>query len=338
MIALTLEAPREIVCREVQSPVLESPHEALIRVGHAALCGSDLHPYRGHEKGFDPGTIMGHDFVGETVTVGSQVTNFAPGQRVFSPFTTCCGACDCCSTGLTSRCSKGQLLGWVEQGAGLQGAQAEMVRIPLADSTLLMVPDGVSDEVSLLLGDNLSTGYYGALRSEIEKEQSCAVVGCGTVGLLAVLCCRELGADPVYAIDPVASRRTRAEAFGGTPLAPQDAQSLCCRSVVEAVGNLEALRLAYELTAPGGTLASVGVHTSAGFAFSPAELYDKNLTYRSGRCPARALAPQLLDTARAHSSLLEGLFTHTFPLSRGAEAYRLFDQREDGCQKVLIST
>jgi len=180
--ALTFQAPYDIKVSEVPDPVIEHPHEALVRVRSSALCGSDLHPYRGHEVGCDIGTVMGHEFVGEIVEVGSAVRHFRPGLQVFSPFTTCCGSCQRCSSGLTCRCSRGQLLGWVENGVGLHGAQAEMVKIPLADATLLELPDGLSDEEALLLGDNLATGYYGALRAGVKAGESCLVVGCGTVG------------------------------------------------------------------------------------------------------------------------------------------------------------
>ena len=336
--ALTFQAPYRIRLEEVADPEIEQPHEALIRIRVSGLCGSDLHPYRGHETGCDKGTVMGHEFVGEVVAVGSAVRDFRPGRQVFSPFTTCCGSCPRCITGLTCRCAEGRLLGWRQDGVGLHGAQAQMIKIPLADSTLLEVPAGVSDEVALLLGDNLTTGYYGALRAGVKAGQSCVVVGCGTVGLMAVLCCGELGADPIYAVDLKESRRRRAAELGAVALSPEETDGLESLSVIEAVGNLQAMRTAYQLTAPGGALASVGVHTSAGFAFTPSELYDRNMTYRSGRCPARALAPDLIPLAQAQSRQLEALFTHRFSLSAGVQAYELFERGEDECQKVLLTT
>ncbi len=337
MKAITYQAPYQVKVSEISDPVIEQPHEALVRVRTAALCGSDLHPYRGHEVGCDPGTVMGHEFVGEIVGVGSAVRSLRPGSQVFSPFTTCCGSCARCSTGLTCRCDQGQLLGWVEKGVGLHGAQAEMIRIPLADSTLLELPNGFSDEQALLLGDNLATGYYGALRAGVKAGESCLVVGCGTVGLLAILCCGELGADPIYAVDLKESRLRRAAALGAVALSPEEAEGLESAHVIEAVGNLAAMKTAFDRTAPGGTLASVGVHTSQGFAFTPVDLYDRNLTYRSGRCPARALAPELVPMATAQVGLLSSLFTHRFSLSDGVDAYRLFERGAEDCQKVLLT-
>jgi 2-desacetyl-2-hydroxyethyl bacteriochlorophyllide A dehydrogenase len=337
MRALTFHSPYDLRYEEVPNPKLSQPHAALISVRATALCGSDLHPYRGHETGCDPGTVMGHEFVGEVMAVGDEVREFRPGQQVFSSFSTCCGSCGCCTDGLTCRCSQGQLLGWVQQGKGLHGAQAEQIVIPLADSTLIDIPDGVTDKTALLLGDNLATGYYGAVRAGTTSGKSCVVIGCGTVGLLAVLCSLERGAEPVYAVDPQPSRRVRAAALGARPLSPDEADGLASPCVIEAVGNLAAMSLAYRVAAPGATIASVGVHTSPGFAFTPADLYDRNLTYRSGRCPARALVPELIPMARSHRDTLDRLFTHEFSLSQGPEAYRMFEQGADGCQKILLT-
>lgn len=336
MQALTLHAPYDLRFEEVPPPEITAPHEAVVRVRKAALCGSDLHPYRGNETGFDPGTIMGHEFVGEVVAVGSSVQRFRPGQQVFSSFTTCCGQCACCADGLTCRCTRGQLLGWVEKQEGLHGAQAEFVKIPLADSTLMEISEGLTDKTALLLGDNLATGYYGAISAGVASGKAAVVVGCGTVGLLAVLSCLELGAHPVYAVDPQAPRRARAASLGARVLSCEEVDGLTCKSVVEAVGNLSAMDLSYRLASPGATISSVGVHTSAVFAFSPSDLYDRNLTYRSGRCPARALAPELIPLARAQQQTLESLFTHDFKLSEGPEAYRLFESGRDECQKIIL--
>src|SRR5690606_35755128 len=115
----------------VPDPVLAEPTDVLVRVTAAGLCGSDLHPYLGRETGLDPGTVMGHELVGDVVAVGREVRRLRPGDRVVAPFTTSCGACATCLSGLTSRCPRGRLFGWVQDGAGLHGAQAELVRVPL---------------------------------------------------------------------------------------------------------------------------------------------------------------------------------------------------------------
>src|SRR5688572_5462502 len=130
MQALVFHSPERIDFTSVPDARLELPTDVLVKVEWAGICGSDLHPYFGRETGLDPGTVMGHEAVGTIVDVGRDVTRFKKGDRVFTPFTTNCGACAYCRMGLTCRCEKGQLYGWVEKGKGLHGVQAELARFP----------------------------------------------------------------------------------------------------------------------------------------------------------------------------------------------------------------
>ncbi|NIR51763.1 alcohol dehydrogenase catalytic domain-containing protein, partial [candidate division KSB1 bacterium] len=182
MQALTFHDIKTIQSESVPDPEIESPTDVIVEVRLTAICGSDLHPYHGRERGIDPGTVMGHEFVGEIIEVGREVTSLNKGDKVFTPFTTNCGTCFYCKKGLTCRCLHGQLFGWVENGAGLNGGQAEFVRVPLADSTLLQVPGGVTLEEALLLGDVCSTGFFCAENAEVEPEGVVAILGCGPVG------------------------------------------------------------------------------------------------------------------------------------------------------------
>ncbi|MDX1502691.1 MAG: alcohol dehydrogenase catalytic domain-containing protein, partial [Thermoanaerobaculia bacterium] len=302
MQALTFHGPGRVRCETVPDPVLRGPDEALVRVTTTAICGSDLHPYRGREKGLDPGTVLGHEFVG----VVEEATAEAPavGQRVAAPFSTSCGDCFFCRRGLTSRCERGQLFGWIEEGDGLHGGQAELVRVPLARSSLTPIPEGVSDEAALLAGDVLSTGFYCAEMAEVSAGDRVAVIGCGPVGLMAILAARELGAERVLAIDTVAERRELAAGLGAEAVDPAAGEAVervreatsgrGADAVLEAVGSPQASRLAIDLVRPGGTVAAAGFHTESRFAFGPGEAYDKNLTYRAGRCPARHYLGRLL--------------------------------------------
>jgi threonine dehydrogenase-like Zn-dependent dehydrogenase len=212
--ALTFAGRGDVRVRSVKDPVLESPTDAIVQVSLTAVCGSDLHVYHEREKGIDRGTTLGHELVGEVVEVGEAVGAVAPGDRVASPFTTSCGRCFFCARGLTCRCPEGQLFGWVEKGRGLQGTQAERVRVPLADSTLLPLPDSVTDEEGLLLGDVLSTGWFCADLAGVDGSGSYVVIGCGPVGLMAILACRQRDAERVLAIDSVPERLERARALG----------------------------------------------------------------------------------------------------------------------------
>lgn len=377
MHALTFDAIHTIRHTTVRDPGLEADSDAIVAVSAAAICGSDLHVYHGREVGLDAGTVMGHEFVGRVVDVGADVAGLRRGDRVMSPFTTGCGACFYCAAGLTARCVRGQLFGWVEQGRGLHGGQAELVRVPLAPTTLVRIPDDLGDAEGLLLGDVLSTGYHCARMAEVGPRGTYVVVGCGPVGLMAILAARWLGAERLYAVDSVPERLAMAARFGAEPVrlgvekasnveggagaegpeaeagvktaqpnagaaavvaAIRDAtDGRGADGVLEAVGSPPAGRLAFDLVRPGGTIAVVGVHHSAAFAFSPVEAYDKNLTYRVGRCPARAYMPALVDLARARRDDLAVIFTHRVPLADGPGAYALFDEKRDGCVKVMLA-
>jgi threonine dehydrogenase-like Zn-dependent dehydrogenase len=345
MQALTFHDIGRVVHETVPDPALQARHDAIVRVTLTAVCGSDLHVYRGHERGLDPGTILGHEFVGEVVETGPDVRRLRRGQTVLSPFTTSCGACDACRRGLPSRCLHGALFGWVEAGQGLQGAQAEYVRVPRADTTLVPLPQSITPEEGLLLGDVFSTGFFCAKQGGVARGSSVVVLGAGPVGLMAVVGARELGAGQVLAVDSVPERLALAEGFGAepVPLAPDLSQLLWERSgghgydvILEGVGSEAAHRTAVELVRPGGTISVVGVHTGSGFGFSPAQAYDKNLTYRVGRCPARAMIDELLPMAASKRHDIGRIVTHRMPLAEGPDAYRIFDARTDGCVKVVL--
>jgi threonine dehydrogenase-like Zn-dependent dehydrogenase len=343
---LVFRGVRDVAVVGLPEPRLQAPDDAIVRVLRTSVCGSDLHPYHGREVGLDAGTVMGHEFAGEVLAVGAAVRTWRPGDVVVSPFSTACGACWACAADLSARCTRGQLFGWVQAGVGLHGAQAEQVRVPLADATLVGAPATVSLDAALLLGDVLATGAYAVRRADLGARATCAVVGCGPVGLAAVLAARSCDVDMLFAIDTLPERLALAAGFGATPVEAGDAlQALSAATtgrgvdaVVEAVGSPASARLAWQLVRPGGTLSVVGVHTEPVFAFTPAEAYDKNVTYRTGRCPARSLMPDLVEWLPAHARDVEALVTHRLPLEQAAEAYALFDAKRDGCIKVVLDT
>jgi threonine dehydrogenase-like Zn-dependent dehydrogenase len=346
MKALTFAGRADVRVESVAEPLLQAPTDAIVGVHLTAVCGSDLHVYHERETGLDPGTTLGHEFVGEILETGSGVLTLRPGDRVACPFTTNCGRCFYCRRGLTCRCVDGQLFGWVAAGQGLQGTQAERVRVPLADSTLLKLPDAVGDEEGLLLGDVLPTGWFCADLAGVDSSGVYVVVGCGPVGLMAVASARQRDAAQILAIDSVPERLRLARQLGARPLdfraeSPVDAvreltEGRGADAVLEIVGSPAATRLAVDLVRPGGIVASVGVHTETQFAFTPVEAYDKNLTYRAGRCPARHYMERLLPLVEQGRFPLRSLVSHRLPLADGPRAYRLFDAKQDGCTKVLL--
>ncbi len=345
MRALVFDAPYDVRAAELAAPAIEAPGDAIVRVELAGLCGSDLHPYRGHETGLDAGTIMGHELVGVVEEVGPAVGTLAPGRRVVAPFSTACGSCYFCVSGLSARCERGELLGWRQDGRGLHGAQAEYVRVPLADATLVDVPPGLDIAAALLAGDNLATACYAAEQAQVAPGAVVAVVGCGPVGLCAVFGALAHGASRVFAVDAVAERLQLAESFGAEPLeldaGPLEAVRRATSgrgadAVLECVGSPEATRLAVDLARPGGTVAAVGVHTEEQFAFAPGEAYDKNLVYAAGRCPARRYLERLLSGLGQRRWDPTPIISHRLPLGAAADAYRMFAERRDGCTKVVF--
>jgi threonine dehydrogenase-like Zn-dependent dehydrogenase len=345
MRALTIHGIRDVRSETVPEPRIEAPGDAIVRVERAGLCGSDLHVYHGREVGIDPGTVMGHEVVGHVVETGPDARGLAPDTRVVAPFSTACGRCFYCARGLSARCVSGALFGWVQDGAGLQGGQADFVRVPLAATSLVAVGDDVPAEVALLLADVVPTGWHVARMGDVRSDSVVVVLGCGPVGLAAVVAAVEQGARRVFAVDAVAERLALARRFGAEPLelggdpraAVLDAtEGRGADSTLEVVGSEAASRLAFDLVRPGGVVSIAGVHHESRFAFSPVEAYDKNVTVRIGRCPARSLMEELRDLVRRRADL-GAIVTHRLPLAAGADAYRMFDLKQDGCIKVAFT-
>ena len=347
MKGVCFESVGQVACRDLAEPSVQSSRDAVVEVSIAGLCGSDLHPFFGREVGLDPGTVMGHELVGRLVELGDQVktSGWSEGDRVSIPFSSNCGDCFYCNQGLTSRCTQGQLFGWLQDGAGLDGCQSRFVRIPLADATLSRVPDTVSDVAALLLGDNYSTGYFCAEMGEIKSEAVYVVIGCGTVGLMCVMSALHMKAGKVFAIDPVDSRRDQAQALGAISLAPGESalaeirkatQGRGADSVMELVGLPEAQSFAYQAIRPGGIMSVIGCHCTPHFSFSPVDAYDKNLTYKTGRCPARSYMDRLTDLVAAGQFDLDPFVTHRFQVDECVKAYDVFSNRKDGCVKAVV--
>lgn len=330
---------------QLPDPEIVAADQAIVQVDLAGLCGSDLHPYHGRETGLDVGTVMGHEFVGKVVEVGADVRNVKVGDRVCCPFTTNCGHCFYCLKGLTSRCVNSQLFGWRQAGQGLHGGQAEYALVADANGSLLSIDDSISDKLALLLGDNLSTGYYCAEMAEIHQDGVYLVVGCGTVGLLTILAAQELGAKKVFAFDLLEDRLKQAEHMGAIPVRTEE-QAIAevhlatdnrgADGVMELVGLLPAQSFAYQAVRPGGVISTIGCHCTPEFGFSPVDAYDKNITYRTGRCPARHYMDKLLPIATKFSEIADQVITHEFGIADSVKAYDVFSGRKDGCMKAAF--
>jgi len=280
------------------------------------------------------------------VAVGSGVRRFGVGDRVLVPASTGCNSCGPCRRGQVARCERG-LSNCYGLSHGLEGSQAQAVAVPYADANLLTIPEGVSDEAALVLTDNLPTAWYGARRARIAPGDTVAVIGLGSVGLLAALAAPVLGAARVLAIDLVAERRARAAALGAEALEPGDdgdvaaavAEATGGRGpdvVIEAVGADATIGLAVKLVRQGGHVSVVGVSQSMDFSFPMALAMVKELEFAIGLCSVQAELPHLIPLVTSGRIPAEAVITHRMGLTQGAQAYQLFDGRSDGVGKVVL--
>src|SRR5882757_6468666 len=217
MRAVTYQAPGEVRIDEVSGPVLTSPDEAIIAIEASGICGSDLHIFHGRVP-VDPGTTIGHEYVGTVTAVGDAVTRVDVGDRVLGCFLVACGSCASCLRGDYHRCERGRTFGHGANLGALGGTQADQALIPFADMVLRKVPEGMSAETALFAGDVMGTGFHAIAHAGMRSGDTVAVLGLGPVGLCAVQAALAGGAVEVFAIDSVQERLDMAASFGATPL------------------------------------------------------------------------------------------------------------------------
>lgn len=347
MHALVFHGSRDIRYESYADPSLTVDNGVILRVTMASICGSDLHIYHGDHIGetnygadVEP-FCVGHEFIGEVVAVGPQVHRFRVGDHVLAAGGTGCGTCIACVS-RTGRCARATAFGL---GARLQGGQAELVQVPNADTTLLRIPEGVSDEQAILLTDALATAHFGVGRADVAPGDRVAIVGLGPIGLLGIELAFVRGASEVFAIDPVAQRRDHAARLGATPIAagPDARAELSERTngvfvdrVFEASGAKAAAESVPGLVRHGGTASFIGL-PQGDTALPMRQLIYKNLTVRAGVAPVPQLWAELIPLLQQGRVKGDGLFSHRLPLSAGTEAYRIFDGREDGVLKILLN-
>lgn len=343
MRAVVFEAPGRVRVADVPEPVLEEPGDAIVRVTRTAICGSDLHFF--HLKApIDPGEILGHEAVGVVEGVDERVTRVRPGDRVVVSFDIACGACWFCLRGETSLCDHFRNLGAGAFGGGLPGAQAERVRIPVADVNLLKIPDDLDDERALFLGDVLTTGVYAASIAGIEPGDTVAVIGVGPVGLFAIQAVRSLGAS-VYALDREDGRLALAERLGAVPVdvRTRNPQMVLARVtgdrgadvVIEAVGTPDAYTTAIDVVRRGGTVVIVGMYAGEAVEVQLGVYWARGLTVRfAGICPIHSWWQRALEEVRAGRIDPSSIVSHRLPLEEAPTGYDLFDRRE--ATKVVL--
>jgi len=330
--------PGDVRVERREAPRIVEPTDAVIRVSAACVCGSDLWPYRGVEELPWPAP-MGHEYAGIVEEVGAEVQTIEPGQFVVGSFWATDNTCEICRSGYQSACVN-------RVPMGMLGAQADLLRVPLADGTLVATPDIPSDDLvpSLLAAsDVLGTGWFGAVAAEAGPGKTVAVVGDGAVGLLAVLAVKQLGAERIIAMSRHDARQRLAREYGATDIVEQRGDAgvaaikeltdgLGAHSVVEAVGTHESMTQAINATRPGGHVGFVGV--AHGVAIEGMDLFWSLVHLHGGPAPVRRFLPELIDLIWNRQIDPGKVFDLELSLDEAAAGYRAMDQRE--AIKVLL--
>jgi threonine dehydrogenase-like Zn-dependent dehydrogenase len=387
MKALVWRGKHDIRCESVPDPQIEHPRDAIIKVTSCAICGSDLHLYNGFMPGMESGDIIGHEFMGEVVEVGAENKKLTIGDRVVVPFTICCGECDQCRRGFFSVCERSNrnagiaskafghttagLFGYSHLTGGYAGGQAEYVRVPYADVTPVKIPDGLTDDQVLFLGDIFPTGWQAAIQCDIRPTDIVAVWGCGPVGQFAIRSAIILGAKQVVAIDRVPERLAMAEAAGAitinfetdsvietlNELTKGKGPDKCIDAVgleAHATGSVDAiydrakqavmletdrphvLREAIYACRPAGIISVAGVYGGLLDKVPFGAMMNKGLTIRTGQTHVNRWTEDLLRRIEEGEIDPSFVITHRARLEDGPEMYKTFRDKQDGCVKVVL--
>jgi threonine dehydrogenase-like Zn-dependent dehydrogenase len=388
MRALVWHGTTDIRCDTVPDPRIEDDRDAIVKVTSCAICGSDLHLYDHFMPGMQKGDVMGQEFMGEVVEVGRNVKKLKVGDRIVVPFTIICGECDQCRRGFYSVCERTNrnkdiadkvfghttagLFGYTHLTGGYAGGQAEYVRVPYADTTHIRVPDGLSDEQVLFLGDIFPTGWQAAVQCDIEPTDTVAIWGAGPVGQMAIRSALLLGAKQVIAIDRLPERLSMARAGGATTI------NFAEESVLERLNELtggkgpekciDAVGLEAHATAtidsmydrakqammletdrphvlremiyvcrPAGTLSIPGVYGGLLDKIPFGALMNKGLTVRTGQTHVNRWTDDLVHRIEEGQIDPSFVITHRVGLEEGPRMYKTFRDKQDGCIKVVLN-
>ncbi len=342
MRATVFHNPFDVQIEQVPDAALREPTDAVVRITHACICGSDLWPYRGLEP-YQPGWRLGHEWMGIVEDVGSQVTTIKRGDRVIAPFAFSDGTCEFCHKGLHTSCLHGGF--WAQAN---DGGQAEAIRAPLADGTLVVVPPSVEGDEALLkailpLTDVMATGHHAAVSAGVHPGTTVAIVGDGAVGLCGVLAARRLGAERIILLGHQESRLSLGRRFGATDLitsrseqAEREVIELTrggAEAVLECVGTKASMDTAVSIVRPGGSIGYVGVpHGSE--QLNMIQLFFGNIAFRGGPAPVRAYLPELLSDVLAGRLDPSPVLDLTVGLDGIPSGYAAMDQRR--AMKVMV--
>lgn len=342
MRATVYHGPNDVRVENVPDPKIQKPTDAIVRITHACICGSDLWFYRGLDN-WQSGWRTGHEWMGIVEEVGSEVRNLKKGDRVLAPFAFSDGTCEFCGKGLQTSCLQGGFWGGTNDGG-----QAEAVRAPLADGTLVVVPKEVEGDDAMLtailpLTDVMSTGHHAAVSAGVRPGVTAAVVGDGAVGLCGVLAAKRLGAERIIILGRHEKRLEIARRFGATDVVTsRDEQAVSevqemtkggAESVLECVGTESSMDTAIKIARPGGAIGFVGVpHGSE--TINLGQMFMSNIALRGGVAPARKYIPELLPDVVAGKFDPSPVLDITVDLNGVPSGYAAMDNRE--AIKVMV--
>jgi len=386
MKALTYHGSHDVRVETVADPIITEADDIILRVTATAICGSDLHLYRGKIPSMKSGDILGHEFMGIVEDVGPAVTAVSRGDRVIVPFVIACGRCFFCNLTLFAACENtnpdrgaimnkkslrpgAALFGYSHLYGGVAGGQAELVRVPKANTGPFKVPETLMDERVLFLTDILPTGYQAVLNADLKEGSTVAIFGAGPVGLMAAACAEMVGVERIFMIDEHQYRLAFAEeAYGVLPInmnSESDPASYIVDqtdgrgvdATIDAVGfeakgspiesalaamKLEGssgkvLRQAIAATRRGGIVSVPGVYAGFIHSFMFGDAFEKGLQFKMGQTHVQRYLPELLTKLQDGTLDPEIIVTHRMPLANAAEGYAIFDKAEQDCRKVVLT-
>lgn len=373
MKAVVYEGVKNVQVRDVEDPSIEKDDDIIVKVTSTAICGSDLHLIHGREPAMYPGFVLGHETMGIVEEVGKDVIGLHKGERVIVPFPVACGHCAYCESGHFSQCDNsnpngeaGGLFGYSDAYGGYAGGQAEYLRVPYANVGPVKVPEELSDEQVLFLTDILPTSRWAVDIGSVTKDDTVVVLGCGPVGLLTIKWCIYLGAKRIIAVDSVDYRLKHAQSYGvetlnfeeydNTGMEIKELTHGGADVVIDCVGmdgkmsmmekmeaalkmqagSKSAIEIASESVRKCGTVAMVGVYGGRYNMFPLGNFFARNITLKMGQCPAQRYVKPILELIETGKFDATDIITHRLSLSEGNRGYSLFDNKEDGCIKVIL--
>lgn len=342
MKALIYKKNGVIEIAEKPIPTIENDNDAIVKVSLSAICTSDLHIINGNVPNAKPGVTLGHEFVGEIISLGKNVKNLNIRDKVAANCITFCNNCYFCKRGFVNNCKEG---GW-ELGCKIDGGQAEYVRVPYAQNTLYKIPDGVKEESALFVGDILSSGYFGAELCAVKPGDTIAVIGSGPVGLCAMACSKLLGAKCVIAIDidehrlniakynNLASMTFNPDKCDIQKEIKQLTENRGADGVIECAGTEKTFKMAWEIARANSIVALVAMYESPQSLPLP-EMYGKNLIFKTGGVDATH-CKELLNYIADSKLNTDFLISKIMPFDQIQEGYKIFENKQNDILKIAV--